>query len=383
MVEERLGNLGVELRADVDEHGIRPEAGEPQHRHQERRLVAADAVAVVEGDVDVMRRIARRRVFHGKAHVPDLLGNELEDAPDGLVFRLASQVLRQLPHLRDQRGVSLREMRRAEIPVPLRDLGPALGRRDAHVLHLRVEGRHLRLGKRLRRVGDGERVHDGPVVERTFRRDNVAERMANRLLSDRQRRRRPDLEGRADDRTRPFHHRDVGPLALRPRLEHLAVRLHVDGFADLEAGDAADDLAVEGVVDVRRHRGVVGLLLHRLRHVDLPLDAVRADCADIGDLAEAVALQIVERSRALVAPALLGEDLRPRLVPGLVRAVRVVCDPLDLVHKNGIRIGKPLRRHVVVAPANKCRHDCQHEPNAFHHALSVVLFMLMRLEIAP
>ena len=80
VVEERLGDFGVELRADVDEDGERLESRETQHRDEKPRLVAADPVAVVEGDVHVMRRVTGRGVLHGKAHVADLLGDELEDA---------------------------------------------------------------------------------------------------------------------------------------------------------------------------------------------------------------------------------------------------------------------------------------------------------------
>ena len=85
MVEERLGYLGVELRADVDEDGECLEARNPQHRHEKPRLVAADAVPVVEGDVHVMRRVSGRRVFHRKTHIPHFLRDELEDLGNCLI----------------------------------------------------------------------------------------------------------------------------------------------------------------------------------------------------------------------------------------------------------------------------------------------------------
>ena len=104
----------VELRADVDEDRERLEAGKPQHRDEEPRLVTADAVAVVEGDVDIVRRIAWRRVLHRQSHVPHLLRDKLEDLLDRL----------QLSRLRRHRRVRLGEVRGAEVPVPLRNFGP-------------------------------------------------------------------------------------------------------------------------------------------------------------------------------------------------------------------------------------------------------------------
>ena len=55
MIEIRERNFVVHLRARVYENGIRLEARYAEHRRKKRRLVAADAVAVLKSDVDVVR----------------------------------------------------------------------------------------------------------------------------------------------------------------------------------------------------------------------------------------------------------------------------------------------------------------------------------------
>ena len=169
VVEERLGHFGIELRADVDEHGECLKARKPQHRDKETGFVTANTVAIVEGDVHVMRRIPRRRVLHCQPHIPHFLRDELEDRLKRL----------QLLHLRAHRDVCLREMRGAKVPVPLGDLRPVFGGRDADVLDLRIEGWHVRFGERLRGIGHREGMDKRAVRELRHIGDDVAERIAN------------------------------------------------------------------------------------------------------------------------------------------------------------------------------------------------------------
>ena len=49
VVEKRIGHFLVQLRADIDQHRIGVQSRHPQHRHQQRRLVPANAVFLVEG----------------------------------------------------------------------------------------------------------------------------------------------------------------------------------------------------------------------------------------------------------------------------------------------------------------------------------------------
>ena len=116
-----------------------------------------------------MRRIPRRRVLHCQPHIPHFLRDELEDRLKRL----------QLLHLRAHRGICLREVRGAEVPVPLGDLRPVFGGRDADVLDLRIEGWHVRFGERLRGIGHREGMDKRAVRELRHIGDDVAERIAN------------------------------------------------------------------------------------------------------------------------------------------------------------------------------------------------------------
>ena len=87
-----------------------------QHRNEQGGFVAADAVAVGEGQADIVRLVARRFVLDRDAHVADLLRDEIEQVFDLLlrVFGARGQLLHFLKHVRGD-GV---QVRFAEIPVP-------------------------------------------------------------------------------------------------------------------------------------------------------------------------------------------------------------------------------------------------------------------------
>ena len=347
VVEVGLRHLPVHLRAGVDEDGIRLEARDAQHRHEERRLVAADAVAVAEGDLHVVRRVAGRGVLHRQAHVADLLRHPLVERLDPRQFRRVRR-RQDLLHLVRDAGGRLLEVRDAQVPVPLRERRPVLRGRDAHVLHLRVKGRHVRLLERLRRVRDRPRVADAAVRQRLFRVVHVAERVAHGGVDERALLRRDEGDGAVEHRHRPFEHRDVRELVLDARLEVPAARRILQHVADLEPGDGADDLARLRVVDVLARRGVVRRLLRRRRDVDRALDAVRADGRDAHDLRDAVAAVEADRDRALVDPPLLGQDLDGLLLDGDERAVRLEFRRRGAVDQHRIRVGILFQRDVIV-----------------------------------
>ena len=285
-----------------------------------------------------MRGVSGGRVLHREAHVAYLLRNEGEYAP---------HVAAELLDLRGHRRVGLRHVLLAQAPVPARDLRPVPRRRDAHVLHLGVERRHVRLGERLRGVSGGEEVHGRAVRAVRHVRRHVAKRVPHRDAHDRQLLGRSHLVGGADDRAFPLHDGEPRPLPLAAGPQLPPPGLHVHGVADLEAGDGADDPAVERVVDVLGHRPVVGGLLHRRGDVDLSLAAVGAYRADVLNLGLAVALRVVERHFALLAAPFLCQNLHPALEAHLVRPVRIVGDAGRLVYYDGVGVGVPFARHVL------------------------------------
>ena len=121
----------------------------------------------------------------------------------------------------------------------------------------------------------------------------------------------------------------------------------MQGVAHREPGHGADDAAVERVVDVGRHRVVVGRLLRRRRDVHLALGAVGPDDADVLDRRLAVALRVGERHHALLAPSALGEDLGLAPRHRVVGAVGAVLHALALVDDDGVGVGELLQGHVV------------------------------------
>ena len=114
VVEERRRHLFVHLRAaSADEDGVRLESGDPEHRDEKRGLVAADSVAVVEGERHVVRRVAWRGVLHREAHVANLLRHELVDRLDEVEAGGLSVAVRGADDLHDfvgHRGVGLLEV---------------------------------------------------------------------------------------------------------------------------------------------------------------------------------------------------------------------------------------------------------------------------------
>ena len=166
VVEKRRRDLVVHLcGADADEDGVRLESRDPEHGDEQRRLVAAHAVAVVESEVNVVRRIAGRRVLHREPHVADLLRDELVHRAHLVDGRgICADAPHDLLDLVRHRGVRLLEMGNRDVPVPLRELLPAGGSGDAQVLALRPVGRHRRFREHLRRILRRPAVDDALAV---------------------------------------------------------------------------------------------------------------------------------------------------------------------------------------------------------------------------
>ena len=123
MVEVGLDDLLVHLVAGVDEDREGLLAGEVEHGDEERGLVAADAVALGEGECDVVWLVAGRVVLDGDAHVADFLGDEGEDGADDVV--LVGEFAGELGDLGLHFGRGL-EVWLAEPPVPGGDVLPGV-----------------------------------------------------------------------------------------------------------------------------------------------------------------------------------------------------------------------------------------------------------------
>ena len=126
MIEEGAGDLRVHLRSGVDEHGEGLDPGDAAHGHKQRGFVAADAVAVVEGDVDIVWFIAGRIVLERQTHIADFLRDELEERanPSPLIRTTLHKPIDRVRHRR--RGP--REVRLAQLPIPAGHRRPVLDR---------------------------------------------------------------------------------------------------------------------------------------------------------------------------------------------------------------------------------------------------------------
>ena len=340
VVEIGPRHLGVHLRAHVDEHGVGADAGDAQEHGQERGLVAADAVAVLERDVHVVRLVAGRAVLEGEPHVADLLRHELEHGAELRLVRGASR--NEAAHLVRHRRRGGGEVRRAEAPVPARDGGPVLRRGEADRLHARGERRHVRLGERLRHVAHVPPQERAAGGERTVRRahDRFLEGMAHDDVSHGVRVGLVHGVHGGEDRRGVLEE-----LHVRPRAGHagLARALCVADMAHLahgEAGDGAAHLLVERVHDVRIERGVVRGDLERAREVHGADLSVGAHDFDGEDLRVAVALGEVERDGGRGTASLFREHLHPFVVPGDLGAVRLVGHVDAVVHHHAVGVGE-------------------------------------------
>lgn len=340
VVEVRRGDLGVHLRTGVDEDGVGLHAREAQEGDEQRGLVAADAVAVLEGESDVVRLVAGRVVLQREAHVADLLGDEPEEGANPFVLRPTR--LRQRADGVRHRGRRAGEVGGAEVPVPARDGGPAGNRREAQRLHGAREGRHVRLGEGLRHVAGGPGEQTAPIGEGAVRRarHRVRAGPAHGGVDEREAGGRVDGDDGREDRSRLFEEGRIRPRPPHPGLPRTAPDADVADLAHGETGHRAGERAVEGIDNVRIQGGVVRRRLQRAREVDGAHDAVRPDDLHREDARVAVARAVVERDGRVGAAALLGENLDPFVVPGDVRAVGLEARVEAVVDDHAVRVGE-------------------------------------------
>ena len=297
-----------------------------------------------------MRRIARRGVFHRQPHVADLLGHPLVDllnvAPDRL-------------DLIGDRGCRLREMRTTQVPVPTRQSRPVVGGRDTQELRLRVERRHVRFGKGLRRIGGAPGMEDASVIELQFFMGDVAEGIADGPTLQRTLRGRDDVDLAVQQRRRQLEQGEIGKLVLHARTDVAVLRAVAEDFTDLEARDRADQATVLRIVDVRRRRGVVRRILRRRGNVDRPLRPVLGDDFHLDDLGRAVAAVVVKADLALLAAPLLGQNLDLVVTDTNIRTIWRVFNLCIRIDDDGVRIRILLDCDIIIYGQDAAnRQDC-------------------------
>ncbi len=79
MIEKGLGDFFVFFGAGHDDDGEGIDAGDAEHGGEEGGFIPADAVAVFEGDGDIVGFVAGGFLFGGDSHVANLLGDECEE----------------------------------------------------------------------------------------------------------------------------------------------------------------------------------------------------------------------------------------------------------------------------------------------------------------
>ena len=151
MVEVGGRHVGIHLFPDLNKNGIRLETRDTQKCHEKTRFIAADSVAIIKGYVDIVGGVAGRLVFHRETHITDLLR-------DKVVY--FAHISPKFLHLIRHCGSGFREVRLAEVPVPLREFRPRRKRGGTDALHLGVERRHIGFGEDLRRVRSHPCVED-------------------------------------------------------------------------------------------------------------------------------------------------------------------------------------------------------------------------------
>ena len=161
MIKRRLRHLRISLRANVHQHRVSLEPGRFQHRNEQGRFVAANAVFIVEGELHVMRLEARPVLFRRQPQVANLLSDVVKHRLDFVHVGAGScrEFVHRFLHLR-RRGV---QVRFADVPVPFRH-GLPIGRgAEQQTLQHDFIGGHRRLIEHARHVVDLPTVQGDPV----------------------------------------------------------------------------------------------------------------------------------------------------------------------------------------------------------------------------
>ena len=87
MVEGNGWNFCIKFFTGIHQHREGFNAARRKHRHQQRGLVATHAVAILKGDVHIVRLVAGGIFLGSDAHVADLLANKLKDRLDAFFVR--------------------------------------------------------------------------------------------------------------------------------------------------------------------------------------------------------------------------------------------------------------------------------------------------------
>ncbi len=332
----------------MDQHRITGNAGQRQERGEQRRLVAADAVAVFERQADSVRLVPRRHILGGDSHVADLLRNELEETPDLLVARCrtGNQLLNLLLHLRSR----LLQRRLAELPVPARDIAPLAHRAEQHALHLRVERRHVRFREHLRHVAHLPRVQRATIRLRCSRIvQGIRHCRAQHRMLDRQFRRRGNLIIELHDRQIVFEDRIVAPRIGNARLAHDPAGRDMADIADLHAGHGEDQHLIRWVVDVRAHLAGINHHARVGRDIDGHRGSIRLD--DLRPIDKRRAVMQVEgnRDRLRIAAALFRQHLGKVVVPRHGRARFLITLQHAILNQHAIRVRETFSRHRLGA----------------------------------
>ncbi len=362
MVEVGGRDFGVHLLPDLDKHRVGLIAGDAEEGDEQSGLVAADAVAVVEGDVHVMRRIAGGLVFHREPHVAHFLRDKVVD-----LAHVASQFRDFVRHGRRR----FRQMRRAQPPIPRGKFPPRGECGSADALDLRIERGHVGLGEDLGRIRGDPRMHDRPVRPGFLGGGHIAQRMAHRLLSERQGRRGGHADRLFQDRQRPGHLGEKRELVLHARGEIGAHKRIAKRLADLQAGDGAGNDAVERIVDVGGGGRIVRRLAHRRRNIHRAPHAVRADDADVGTAKRGIAFGVGEALHVLFAAAFLGQNLERGFFRRDIRAVGLVGVVFRGFDQDGVRIRIACRRDLLPGggkDGKRAQEGREQEKNGPHRA---------------
>ena len=346
MVEVDVGHFVVLGISGEEEHRKRLESGQFEHRDQQRRLVAADAVAAVEGHRNVVRLVAGGLRFGGDAHVADLLGDELEERHD-LLLRCAA-VPDQFGGFRPDCGGDRVEPRTAHLIIPAGDLLPVLRGAGEQPLDGGVHWRHPRFGNHLRHVPGDPGVEDAAVFAFLLKTHRAGHFILDRLRGQRPAFGRVDPHLIVEEGDIRLQHVVAGPLPRNPRLEGGFPALDVEHVADFEAGDGDGEDFVRRVVDVAPHLGGVDGFVAG-GGVDLDDFPVRADDLHGEHFEFLVGGVVAEGEFTQLFPAGFVEHLLVEVVGAGAESVGLIGDLLEVIDEDAVGVGEPFRGGVFRA----------------------------------
>ena len=336
MVEVVVRHLVILGRPGHEQHRIRLETGQLQHRHQQRRLVAADAVTLVEGHRHVVRLVAGGLGFGGDAHIADLLGDELEERHYLLLRRL--RVFGQLTDFGFDFGSHRIQPGTAERVVPLGNLVPVGGSADHQALYAGVKLRHVRFGNHLRHIRRDPRVENAAVLLLLRKLHGAADRVFDRDGLERPVRRSVDGDPVLQHRGVALQQIEAAPDAGHPRLDLLFHRPEPDDVADLQLRNRDGHDLVGGVVDIGTHLAGAHRDFAVLRDIQPDRLAVRLQHVAEFQFELLVGGVEIEALRPHRAPSGLGQHFHEIVVGGDGGAVGLIDHVLLIVQQHAVGV---------------------------------------------